>query len=313
MNFYLGATDLSWFNFLKNKSAEDVNFWQPSGVWNYKGLSQGEPFLFKLKKPYHVIGGIGFFLSFTHLPINIAWDVFEQMNGCATFQDFKQVITKYRKEKTNENPIIGCIVLSNAIFFNEEDWIDVSSHQSKSGIVQGKPYNLHEETGRRLWEKIDLVLNKYLYHSDLSEENQFLLNDTPWPGYGKSIFQKVRVGQSGFRVLVTDAYNRKCTISGEKTLPVLEAAHIKKFSSQGPHRISNGLLLRSDLHKLFDSGYITITKDYKVEISKKIKEEFENGREYYKYHGQDLLHLPSKEMNKPSMEYIEWHNSFFKG
>ena len=87
--------------------------------------------LFKLKRPFHAIGGIGFFLSFTHLPINVAWDVFEQRNGCATFQDFKQVIKKYRKDKENDNPTIGCIVLSNAIFFREEDWIDVGKYYSR--------------------------------------------------------------------------------------------------------------------------------------------------------------------------------------
>jgi hypothetical protein len=42
-----------------------------------------------------------------------------------------------------------------------------------------------------------------------------------------------------------------------------------------PNFISNAILLRSDVHKLFDSGYVTITKDYKVEVSKRIKEEFE--------------------------------------
>jgi putative restriction endonuclease len=313
MNFYLGATDLSWFNYLKNRNVDDVNFWQPSGVWNYKGLSQGAPFLFKLKKPYHSIGGIGFYLSFTHLPINVTWDVFEQKNGCETFQDFKQVIKKYRKDKENDNPSIGCIVLSNAIFFNQSDWIDVSEFQSRTGIVQGKAYSLNSDNGRRLWSKIDLVLNKYLYPKENIEQNQFLLNESDWPGYGKSIFQKVRLGQSGFRILVTEAYNKKCTISGEKTLPVLEAAHIKKYSSQGPHTISNGILLRSDLHKLFDAGYVTITSDYVVEVSKKIKEEFENGREYYKYHGQGLLQLPSNNDNKPNREFIEWHNANFKG
>ncbi|HEY6978139.1 MAG TPA: HNH endonuclease, partial [Chitinophagaceae bacterium] len=162
--------------------------------------------------------------------------------------------------------------------------------------------------------KIDDVLQKYLVLS-LKEpvENQLILSDTEWPGYGKSIFQKVRVGQGAFRVLVTDAYNRRCSISGEKTLPVLEAAHIKPYNLEGPHKISNGLLLRSDIHKLFDSGYITITKDYKVEVSKAIKEEFENGKEYYKYHGGNLLYLPSKDIDKPNEKFIEWHNSIYKG
>ena len=101
---------------------------------------------------------------------------------------------------------------------------------------------------------------------------------------------------------------------GEKTLPVLEAAHIRPFAMAGPHALSNGILLRSDIHKLFDTGYITITPELKVEVSKRIKEEFENGREYYQYHGKDFLYLPDNPRNKPNEKYIEWHNlNIYKG
>jgi putative restriction endonuclease len=82
--------------------------------------------------------------------------------------------------------------------------------------------------------------------------------------------------------MVTDAYDRKCVVTGERTLPVLEAAHIKPYNLVGRHEISNGLLLRSDLHTLFDLGYMTVTPDdLRVRVSRRIHEEFENGREYY--------------------------------
>ena len=97
-------------------------------------------------------------------------------------------------------------------------------------------------------------------------------------------------------------------------ISVLEAAHIKPYAQSGPHFISNGLLLRSDMHKLFDAGYLTITNDLKIEVSTRIKEEFENGREYYKYHGNDLLILPSRIQDYPDSNYINWHNEYvFKG
>ena len=67
-------------------------------------------------------------------------------------------------------------------------------------------------------------------------------------------------------------------------------------------------MLRSDIHKLFDSGYITVTKDLKIEVSKRIKEEFENGRDYYKYDGKDLSVLPLRNEDKPFGEYVKWHN-----
>ena len=95
---------------------------------------------------------------------------------------------------------------------------------------------------------------------------------------------------------------------GEKTMPVLQAAHIRPFSEQGPNKPQNGLLLRADVHILFDKGYITVTPDLHVEVSKKIKEEYENGRDYYKYHGAQLANLPQTEMVRPSREFLEWHN-----
>jgi putative restriction endonuclease len=54
---------------------------------------------------------------------------------------------------------------------------------------------------------------------------------------------------------------------------------------------------------------LTITTDYKVEVSERIKQEYENGKEYYQFQGKDLLALPTKEMNRPNQNFIEWHNS----
>jgi putative restriction endonuclease len=135
------------------------------------------------------------------------------------------------------------------------------------------------------------------------------LEESESPAYGSSVLTKVRLGQGAFRILVTDAYSRRCSITGEKTLPVLEAAHIKPYAESGPHFISNGLLLRSDMHKLFDSGYLTISNDLKIEVSQRIKEEFQNGKEYYQYHGKELLYLPHRDMDKPNEKYIDWHNT----
>ncbi|MCK4415230.1 MAG: HNH endonuclease [Candidatus Eisenbacteria sp.] len=111
-----------------------------------------------------------------------------------------------------------------------------------------------------------------------------------------------------FRLIVEDAYQRRCSVTGEKTRPVLQAAHIKPVSESGPNRVNNGLLLRSDLHILFDRGYLTVTRDHRVEVSKRIKEEFHNGREYYPLHGRRLLILPDRPQDLPDREFIDWHN-----
>lgn len=307
MNFYLGVTDYDWYRYLSRIDPEDINFWQPGGNTAFKVLQQGAPFLFKLKAPYNVIGGVGFFSSQSFLPISMAWDVFGERNGCASFHDLKQMILNYRSDKTNQNPQIGCIVLTNPVFFKEEDWIEVPENWSKS-IVQGKSYNTEETIGANLWRRVELALEKYLYNSGMEGLKSQLILSEPEARYGNSILTKVRLGQGAFRVLITDSYSRRCAISGEKTLPVLEAAHIKPYALSGPHFISNGVLLRSDMHKLFDAGYITVTPDYKVEVSQRIKTEFENGREYYQYHGKELMVLPNNLQDRPARQYLEWHN-----
>lgn len=309
MKFYLGVTDNNWYNYLSTINPEDINFWQPSGSVNFKVLTPGAPFLFKLKSPLNAIGGIGFFSTHTFLPITIAWDTFKNRNGCGTFDEFSRTILNYRTDKSNINPSIGCIVLTNPIFFKKEDWIETPSDWGKS-IVQGKSYNSDEVPGKEIWQKVEKLLEKYLLADSTTEaKSQFMLEEPEFPSYGRSVLTKVRVGQGAFRVLVTDAYSRRCSITGEKTLPVLEAAHIKPYAQSGPHFTSNGVLLRSDLHKLFDSGYLTITNDYKIEISSRIKEEFQNGKEYYQYHGKELFLLPNRMEDRPDEKYIDWHNT----
>jgi putative restriction endonuclease len=309
MKFYVGVTDYDWYRFLSERENEDINFWQPGGSSNFKVINTGAPFLFKLKAPYNSIAGVGFFSSHSILPLDVAWNIFENRNGLGSFNQFKQKIIKYRgsKNEFSANPNIGCIILTDPIFFDEKDWIGVPESWSKS-IVQGKSYDTTTSDGRYLWDKVDKLLEKYNLFERLDTKKGQLVFAEPDIEYSKRYLTKVRIGQGAFRVQLTDAYNRKCSVSGEKTLPVLEAAHIKPYSESGPNLISNGILLRSDMHKLFDAGYMTITKDYRVEVSRKIKEEFENGKEYYKFQGSELLILPSNLSNRPDPNYIEWHN-----
>jgi len=136
----------------------------------------------------------------------------------------------------------------------------------------------------------------------------------PLASYGKEYLIKGRLGQGAFRILVTSAYNRNCAISGEKALPVLQAAHIKPYNENGPNSVDNGILLRSDLHILFDRGYITVTPNYKIEVSRKIKGEFDNGKHYYSYNGNKLSVLPQLSDERPNLDFIKWHNeNIFRG
>jgi putative restriction endonuclease len=126
--------------------------------------------------------------------------------------------------------------------------------------------------------------------------------------YGAPFLSKARLGQGAFRILVTEAYKRRCAITGESTLPVLEAAHIKPFSQSGTNNSFNGLLLRSDFHKLFDIGLVTITPELNIEVSKRIREEWFNGKSYYRLHGQRIAVVPDNSLDYPRPDLLRWHN-----
>lgn len=62
---------------------------------------------------------------------------------------------------------------------------------------------------------------------------------------------------------------RRCAITHERTLPALEAAHIRPYGDVGEHEARNGVLLRRDIHSLFDAGYVTVAPDLRFEVSRR--------------------------------------------
>jgi putative restriction endonuclease len=131
--------------------------------------------------------------------------------------------------------------------------------------------------------------------------------------YGAAVEVHPRLGQGLFRVEVTDAYHRACAVTGEHSLPALEAAHIRPYVQGGEHRVDNGLLLRSDLHRLYDRGYVTVTPDYVFRVSDRLRDEFQNGRSYYGLDGAKIA-VPERELWWPKRELLEWHqNRVFRG
>ena len=177
-------------------------------------------------------------------------------------------------------------------------------------------FKLELREGISIWKEVENRLAKYR-QAELRIEKQedlWIADDSATSQYGSEYLTRSRLGQGAFRVLVADAYSRRCAVTGERTLPVLEAAHIKPYAESGPHAVRNGMLLRSDIHKLFDTGYITVTADYTLEVSQRIREEYENGKEYYRYHGKELIVLPVNDSWKPGKGYLAWHNEHvFRG
>lgn len=299
MKIWVGVTDGVWFEYLRARGPDEVNFWQPSGGRQFKALEPGEPFLFKLHSPKNFIVGGGFFVRHTTLPCSLAWASFGDKNGVADIGRFHTRIAKYRhSDRIEPDPVIGCSILTEPFFWPEDMWIPIPANWAPN-IVQGKGYSTTEPLGATLWQDVLSRLTRTPQERDIRYEQ---------PRYGEEYLARARLGQGAFRVLVTEAYQKRCAITGERTLPVLEAAHIQPFAAEGPNRVSNGLLLRSDLHILFDHGYLTVMPDHRVLVSARIKEEFENGRDYYAHQGKPLLILPTNAIDRPSSEFLRWHN-----
>ena len=127
--------------------------------------------------------------------------------------------------------------------------------------------------------------------------------------FGSPVLVRPRLGQGTFRVAVTGAYHRACAVTGEHSLPALEAAHIRPYGKGGEHEVSNGLLLRSDVHRLFDRGYVTVTPEHRILVSPRLKSDYENGKSYYPFDGKPLVVRPDGGADQPDADCLDWHNT----
>ncbi len=300
----VAVTDSAWFEMLRRRTAlAEVNFWAPSAA-SFRALEPGELFLFKLHAPRNVIVGGGVFAYANALPCSLAWEAFGEANGATSLQEMRQRIVRYRRGDPADRSDfqIGCRILTQPFFLDEDDWIPVPASWQRN-IVSFKTYTTTGAEGAALWDAITERVAQ-MQPRGLAEQGE---------RYGPPHLIRPRLGQGAFRVVVTDVYRRRCAVTQERTLPALEAAHIRPYAAGGEHEARNGLLLRRDLHSLFDAGYVTVTPDLHFEVSGKIREEFENGRHYYALHGQ-TIDAPTDVGQRPDTAALAWHNEFcFRG
>lgn len=300
MRGFVGVTDGDWFRFLAGQPhLDEVNFWQPGGSRTFR-MEPGAPFLFKLHSPENFIVGGGFFASWVRVPLTFAWETFGIANGAQSLREMHARVVKYKRGQVEPNPAIGCILLEQPFFLPRDLWVPVPADW-KPNIVSGKGYDLTASPGRELWAAVQKALattGALPVAADRAADE---------PRYGGPQVVLPRLGQGSFRILVAETYERRCAVTRERTLPALEAAHIQPYAAGGAHRIENGLFLRRDLHALFDQGYLTVTPDYHLEVSGRIREEFENGRDYYGMQGREIF-VPGDAARRPDPSLLAWHN-----
>lgn len=294
-------TDFDWFQYLSSQDdLDEVNFWRPGGKRMI--AERGAPVFFKLKSPQNAIAGFGFFSRYKRLPIWLAWDLFGRANGVATRTELADRLGRIagRNEiKMGADPHVGCIALTQPTFFPADEWIKIPNDWVPN-IVTGKKYDLTVGEGQRIWAQ---CLDTYRRLVNPSDEIATAADDAR---RGKPVLIEPRLGQASFRLDVQDAYSGRCAVTGEHSLPVLEAAHITPWGEGGPHQISNGVFLRSDLHKLFDRGYVTIGDEADLVVGEALREEWNNGRAYYELAGRKLAE-PAIEEQRLDRDRLAWH------
>jgi len=302
----IAVTDSGWYRHLSgNDALDEVNFWRPSAHGSVRA-PQFSPFLFKLKAPDNAICGFGYFARYSTLPDWLAWEAFGKGNGCASLTEMRHRINAIR-ERIHYRPgsalqQIGCILIVQPIFFPGAAWV-VQPNDWPVRTQSYKRYDLSRGEGARVWN--ECLQSARALQPTGQIAGSAVAEDTG--RYGTPRIVEPRLGQGTFRVCVLDAYERACAVTEEHSLPALDAAHIRPFTDSGPNDVRNGLLLRADLHRLFDQGYITVTPDLRIEVSERLRDDYHNGHTYYPMSGH-RIHAPTSAVERPAREFLEWHN-----
>ena len=280
MSFIIAPTDLEWFEFQKmNQFNDKINFWTPTD-WRFKALQPGEMVVFEMKGPGPaMIGGYGAVLEYRFQSLDKTWKEFGRRNGYENKSALVGALSKHNTFDASQG--IGCLVLGDVVFFDSPVPVPKGIIFSKNTVKYSK-YDVPFP-----FAKLSPVVNDFVLVQNTKKKKKI-----------QSVSQ--REGQSQFHTMVSVAYGHKCCISGEETPELLQAAHIQDYISKDSHHIQNGLLLRVDLHTLFDNGLLAIDSNYKVHVSSLVK-----SPEYQKYDN-CTISLPMNPSHHPSVAALNF-------
>jgi putative restriction endonuclease len=303
MRGFIGHTDAGWWRFLSAApELSDVNFWRPGGR-TFAALRPGEPFFFRLKSPVDKIGGFGLFARYASLPVWRAWEVFGFANGVQDERAFVDRLERLARRPVNQTSVIGCVAITDCTFFGDDALVDVPTTFNPQNL-SGSLIDLEQPEGLRLWAT---CLERAVATTPPDAPASAWLDEAAdRQRYGRPQIVIPRLGQGSFRLAVLDSYG-SCAVTGEHSLPALEAAHIGPYGQGGRHELRNGLPFRRDLHRLFDLGYVSVKPNGEFIVSPRLRSEFANGLTYYALAGQKLRPPKSADAT-PDPELLAWHS-----
>lgn len=192
----------------------------------------------------------------------------------AEYREFQLFLIRQKKEK-------------NVL----QTWVEESSSLRYRNTTLG----VYDPTKKTVWflpgsrALLDLVR---VVESQLSVEGENMWTELPTKQITRGIL----------KASVLEAYNYRCAISQEETREVLELAHILPYAQGGLENVANYIVLRADLHRLFDRGLITISPTYTVIVSPKVTSIT------YTQYDNIALRLPDDPELRPSVDAVVLHN-----
>jgi putative restriction endonuclease len=293
--FAIATTDLSWFEHVRSgHMGRTVNFWTPT-PWGVKGLHTGDRLYFMLKAPIRKVAGFGSFTRYVDMTASEAWAAYGLGNGVDSLLGLVRKIESFAEKRSKgyvstENPLIGCIELSDVVTLDDADFItpDQVGLSFPNQVVKLKYFSGVDPIAAHLGITEGLIARFVLIQGEPSR---------------KPTLRKDRKHQSAFRQEILANYDHRCCITSERVVELLEAAHIQPYIDERSNHPQNGLCLRVDLHRLFDEGLISLTSRNTVAVSDHLA-----GTSYAGLEGAPVS-PPVDVLMKPSPEALGFHRT----
>ncbi len=254
MSDVLASTALEWFETVHQLGAPVAAFWQPTPAQPGR-VSLGDRWYFKQHQA-PVILGYGHYLGWERISVA---SMFQRYGLATGYPSAEKLVTSLRRH----NPAftlqseVGNVLLSSVVGFPEPKPLAdlVPPIRDLDGPFRYVAEGIQHEKLREL--------------GDIQSQGNFVLRDNA-AAEVQAVARKRRNGQNAFRLALLRRYGAVCAFTGETLPEALEAAHIQPYVDALSNHIGNGLLLRSDMHSLFDAGILSLTDNFRILVSKRV-------------------------------------------
>ena len=296
----------SWYNIVKNEyisaGSSATNFWtlkEKDPAPELVHVKPGTLVIYVMPDNGHqlIVGG-GYFVSWGEQSPKIAWERFGVRNGSSSYAD---LLAEIKRQGGDEHSMLVSSVLFGTFIFSKSETLLVPDEFKDEFTASGTRFILS------LKEPLGLYLKRILRDRRAGlKTDEYSSN---WRGiYYLAAKQVEHSDIDGFYAAVQAAYGSKCAITGSACLPLLDVANIQPCYSNTFQSVQNGILMRTDFHRLFSEGFMTLCYQGDEAIVIKVSASVDSvgAGDYKRYDGQKLT-LPQDKALWPKREYLEWH------